>query len=616
MSFVVVQFLTGLANASALFLVASGLTVIFGVSRIVNFAHGSFYMLGAYVAWTLIDRLGGGVFGFWAGVVGAAVAVGLLGIVIERTLIRRLYGAPELMHLVATFGVLLVVQDLTLWIWGPEDLLGPRPPALAGAVTVLGERLPAWDLVLIALGLLTLGGLYLLLHRTRWGILVRAATEDREMTAALGVDRRWLFASVFFLGAFLAGLGGAVQLPREPANLAMDFGIIADVFVVVVIGGMGSVVGAFLAALLIAELQAFGILVFPEITLVLMFLAMAVVLIARPQGLLGRPEDEEHAAAQPLPTAALRWLTPAAIALAVALAALPAVADDYTLRVASEIFVFAAFAAGLQFLMGVGGMISFGHAAYLGLGAYGAALLVEHSEAPMWLALTAAPLVAATGGLIIGWFCVRRSGVYLAMLTLAFAQILWSAAFQWYEFTGGDNGITGVWPAEWARDPVVFYFLALVLCAVSVVVVRRVTVAPFGVSLRAGRDAPQRAAALGIDVRRVRWAAFGLAGAAAGMGGGVYAFLKGSVSPEVLEIPVSVDGLVMLLLGGLQTIIGPVIGAAAFTGLEVELRSATDLWRAVLGLLIIAIVLRFPNGVAETLLARQRRPSRARRQPA
>ncbi len=606
MSFVIVQFLTGLANASALFIVASGLTVIFGVTRIINFAHGSFYMLGAYLAYTLIDWTGGGVVGFWAGLFGSAIVVGVLGMLMERLLIRRLYGAPELVYLVATFGVLLVVQDVTLWLWGPEDLLGPLPPVVGGAVTILGDRVPVWDFVLIALGLTTLVGLWLLLHRSRWGILIRAATEDGEMTAALGVDRRWLFASVFFLGAFLAGLGGALQLPREPANLAMDFSIIAEVFVVVVIGGMGSVLGAFLAALLIAELQAFGILILPEITLVLTFLAMAVVLIVRPQGLLGKADRHETAAAaDSRPPATLTWLLPASSVIALALIALPLVADDYTLRLASEIFVFAAFAAGLQFLIGVAGMISFGHAAYLGLGAYAAALLVKHSEAPMSLALVAAPIVAAIGALVVGWFCVRRSGVYLAMLTLAFAQILWSVTFQWYEVTGGDNGIPGVWPAPWARDATNFYFLALLLCGITIVVVRRATVVPFGVALRAGRDAEHRAAALGIDVRRMRWAAFGLAGAAAGMGGGLYAFLKGSVSPAVLEIPVSVDGLVMLLLGGLQTIIGPVVGAAAFTALETGLRSNTDLWRAALGLIVIAVVLRFPNGVAETLLARR-----------
>lgn len=615
MEFAVVQFLTGLANASSLFLVASGLTVIFGVSRIVNFAHGSLYMLGAYVAYTLTGALGAGPLGFWGGVLGAALVVGLFGVFIEVVLIRRLYGAPELMHLVATFGVLLVVEDVVLWLWGPDDLLGPRPPGLSHSVTVLGQRMPAWDFALIALGLAALAGLWLLMHRTRWGILVRAATEDGDMAAALGIDRRLLFTLTFFLGAFLAGLGGALQLPREPANLGMDLGIIADVFVVAVIGGMGSIAGAFLAALLISQLQAFGILIFPEVTLVLMFLTMAVVLVVRPQGLLGVPERTDHAAAAVAHAglAATRWLMPAAAVLAAVLLALPALAGDYTLRLVTEIFVFVAFAAGLQFLMGVGGMISFGHAAFLGLGAYAAALLVHHLQVPMVAALVAAPFAAAAGALVVGWFCVRLSGVYLAMLTLAFAQILWSAAFQWYAFTGGDNGIIGVWPARWASGAAVYYYLTFAACAATVVAIRRVTLSPLGLALRAGRDARARAEASGIPVRRLRWAAFGVAGAAAGMGGGFYAFLKGSVFPDVLSIPVSVDGLVMLLMGGLQTVVGPVVGAAGFTWLRSELASATDLWRAGLGLVIIAIVLRCPAGVAETALAWLARAGSGRR---
>ncbi len=290
-SFALVQFLTGLANAGSLFLVACGLSLIFGVTRIVNFAHGSLYMLGAYVAYSLVSRFDGGALGFAVAAVGAGLLVGLAGVAMEVLLLRRLYKSPELLQLVATFGVVLVVQDAVLAGWGPEDLLAPRVPALAASVDILGHRLPVFDLVLIVLGPAVLGGLLLLLNRTRWGILIRAATEDREMVAALGVNQKWLFTSVFFVGAFLAGLGGALQLPREPANLMMDFNIIAEAFVVVVVGGMGSIGGAFLAAVLIAELRAFGILVFPEITLVLLFLVMAVVLVVRPWGLMGRPES-------------------------------------------------------------------------------------------------------------------------------------------------------------------------------------------------------------------------------------------------------------------------------------------------------------------------------------
>jgi branched-chain amino acid transport system permease protein len=249
---VLIQFLNGLAGASSLFLVAAGLSLIFGVSRIVNFAHGSLYMVGMYLAVWLSGRVG-----FWAAVPLAAASVGLLGLLIEFLVLRKIYKAPELLQLLATFALLLLIKDAALWLWGPEDLLGPRAPGLAGAVSIAGTAFPEYDLFLICVGPLVLAKLWLLLYRTRWGTLLRAASEDRDMAAALGVNQRWLFTGVFALGAVLAGLGGALQIPREPASLNVDLQVISDAFVVVVVGGLGSIPGAFLAALLIAETKAF-----------------------------------------------------------------------------------------------------------------------------------------------------------------------------------------------------------------------------------------------------------------------------------------------------------------------------------------------------------------------
>ncbi|WP_192898715.1 ABC transporter permease [Crenalkalicoccus roseus] len=595
------QALSGLASASSLFLVAAGLTVIFGVTRIVNFAHGSLYMLGAYLAWTLVTALPRGPLGFWGGVLGAALLVGLIGVLVEVLLLRRIYRAPELFQLLATFGVVLIVQDLALLVWGPQDLLGPRAPGLRGSVEILGLRFPLYDLFLIAVGPAVLGLLLLLFHRTRWGTLVRAATQDREMVGALGVNQRLLFTSVFFLGACLAGLGGALQLPRESVNLHMDLAIIVEAFVVVVVGGLGSLVGAFLAALLIGELHAFGILVFPRITLVLVFLVMAVVLVLRPHGLLGRPPEAPPAGAggaepplRPAPPA-LRRLGAAALAAAVLL---PPFADAYALSVLTEMAIFVLFAASLHFIMGPGGMASFGHAAYFGLGAYAAALLAKWAAAPMAAGLLLAPFAAGLFGLLFGWFCVRLSGVYAAMLTLAFAQIAWSVAFQWVEVTGGDNGILGVWPDAWAADPLAYYYLTLAFCLGATLLLRRVLHAPFGYALRAQRDSPLRAEALGVDAFQVRWLAFSLAALAAGIAGGFFAYAKGSVFPTALSIPRSVDALLMVLLGGVRTLSGPIVGAIAFTGLQEQLMRLVELWRLALGAVIVALVLFFPQGLA------------------
>ncbi|HYH39355.1 MAG TPA: ABC transporter permease [Azospirillum sp.] len=599
MDFYLVQFLSGLAQAATLFLVASGLSIIFGVTRIVNFAHGSFYMLGAYLAWTFVERWGSDVFGFWGGVLLAALLVGALGAVMEVLLLRRLYRSPELFQLLATFGVVLLVQDAAFAVWGPEDLLGRRAPLLKGTVDILGRPFPLYDLLLIALGPLVLGLLWLLFTHTRWGTLVRAATQDREMTAALGVDQARLFTGVLFLGSALAGLGGALQVPREAVNLHMDMAMVVEAFVVVVVGGMGSLPGAFLASLLIGQLQAFGILVFPQITLVLVFLFMAVVLVLRPYGLLGRKEEAPTSAAAAGPPFAPggRRAGVAALAVLAALAAVPLLAGEYALIVLTEVTILVLVAASLHLLVGFGGLVSFGHAAYFGLGAYGAALLVKHLAAPMPLALLGAPALAGIAALAAGWFCVRRSGLYFAMLTLAFAQIAWSVTFQWYGVTGGDNGILGVWPPEWAASKAVYYEITLVLVAVALWALRRAAFAPFGYTLRAGRDSPLRAEAVGIDVRHHQWLGFTLAGTTAGLAGGLYAFAKGSVFPTLLAVPQSVDALVMVLMGGIQTVTGPVVGAAAFHLLRTNLM-ATEYWRVILGLIIVALVLLFPQGIA------------------
>ena len=603
LSFLLVQLLTGLVSASSLFIVASGLTLVFGVTRIVNFAHGSLYMLGAYVAVTIVPRLLDLAYGpatFWAGILLSALTVGLLGVAVEVLLLRRIYRAPELFQLLATFGLVLVAQDLVIQIFGPQDILGPRAPGLRAPVEILGHRLPAYDLALIAAGPIVLAALWLLLTRTRFGVLVRAATQDREMVAALGVNQAALFTLTFFVGAFLAGLGGALQIPRAPAATRMDLDIIADAFVVTVIGGMGSIPGAFLAALLIGQLQAFGILVFPKITLVLVFLLMALVLVVRPYGFLGRPEASGGSHVTGLGSTLRPWRgTEKAIAAATLaiLVALPLLGDAYTLKVATEVLIFGLFAFSLHFLIGTGGLVSFGHAAYFGLGAYGAAFAVRYLGAPMELALPLAPLAAALGAALFGFFIVRLSGIYLAMLTLAAAQIVYAVAFQWVEVTGGDNGLVGIWPSPWAASRVVYYYLSLGLVVAAIMALRHVIYAPFGYTLRAARDSELRADAIGIDVRRHRWLAFTLAGAAAGLAGGLYAFSKGSIDPSVLGIPTSVDALTMLLLGGLQSVMGPLVGAAVLHTLKDQIMPALELWRLFLGLSIIALVLLFPNGL-------------------
>ncbi len=622
-----VQLLNGLASASSLFMVAAGLSLIFGVTRIVNFAHGSFYMLGLYLAYSLAETFMKGGLGaslgpgaaFWVAIILAALLVAVLGALIEILLLRRIYQTPELFQLLATFALVLVIRDAVLAWWGPEDLLGPRAPGLKGSVQIAGEAFPQYDLLLIVVGPLVLAALWWVLTRTRWGTLIRAATQDREMVGALGVNQAWLFTGVFALGAFLAALGGALQLPREPANQFLDLAAIGEAFVVVVVGGMGSIPGAFLAALLIAEIKALCIAIgqvnlfgvtfsFSKLTLVVEFLVMAAVLIFKPWGLLGKPVTASRNPAEieaPMTAGgkSFKWLI---AALIVALLLLPVVGllKPYVLVLAIDMLVAVLFAASLHFIMGPGGMHSFGHAAYFGLGAYGAALLAKGLGLPMEASLLLAPFAATAGALLFGWFAVRLSGVYLAMLTLAFAQIVWSVVFQWDEVTGGSNGMVGIWPSEWLGEKWVFYMVTLVLVGLAVALLWRILNAPFGYAMRAGRDSPLRAEAIGINRVRNHWMAFVIAGTACGLAGSIFAFSKGSIAPEAISVGRSIDGLVMVLLGGVQTLVGPLVGASLFTWLQDTVARETSYWRAMLGGVILLLVLLFPAGVAGSIRQR------------
>jgi len=601
MDLVLAQATTGLAYGSTLFLVSAGLTLIFGVTRIVNFAHGSLYMIGAYIAYSVTTSLASTPLNFFGGLLLAAAMVALLGALIEVVLLRRIYRSSEVFQLLATFGVVLILQDLALAIWGPDELFAPRAPGLKGSVEIAGAWVPQYSLFVMAVGPAVYAMLWFTITRTRWGLWVRAAAQDRETAGALGLNEPMLFTSVVALGAFLAGLAGALQIPRETVNLQMDLAILIEAFVVVVVGGLGSVTGAFWAAMLIGMLHALGTWWFPQSTLVLIFLVMAFVLAVRPYGLLGRAPSsgESHMRGHtPFVPLANHWRVLGLVAL-IAIAVLPSLFGEYASVLATEIAIAALLAASLHFGMGLGGIVSFGHAAFYGIGAYTVALAVKYLSAPFVAALLLAPLLAGVAALLVGKIVLRSKGVYAAMLTLAFAQVLWSTAVQWVDLTGGDNGVLGLWtvlPASLA-SPLMYYLATLALVVASLFALRRLALSPFGFALRATRDSELRAEAIGIDARQVRWLAFATGATFAGVAGALQAFHKGSVFPTTLSVPVSVDALITVLLGGVQTLVGPVVGAIAYHGLSTELTRLTDHWRLLLGLAIVLLAVAFPEGI-------------------
>ena len=288
-SFLFGQFLSGLTTAMFLILIASGLSLVFGVMRVLNFAHGSFYMIGAYIAWQAVQWLAPMSHSFWPAALAAAVGVALLGAIIERWLLRHLYGREELYQLLFTYALVLIIGDAAKAIWGTRQLSVPRPPILAGSLEVFGTILPTYNLFIMLIGPAIAVTAWVVLTRSAAGRLVRAAALDREMLGALGANVDAIYTGTFVVSSFLAGLSGALVTPIRSIVPGMDVEIIVEAFIVVVIGGLGSFWGTFWGSVIYGQVLSFGILVFPSFSIFSVFALMALILIVRPWGLFGRP---------------------------------------------------------------------------------------------------------------------------------------------------------------------------------------------------------------------------------------------------------------------------------------------------------------------------------------
>lgn len=282
------EILTGLSIGSRYFLIALGLSLIFGVLGILNFAHGVLYMLGSYILLTVGQSITGN---FWIALVITTISIGLIGAAIEVGIIRRVYDRSELDHLIVTFALVLIITDLTRTIWGSSTQTIRTPSILATNVDLLGVNYPAYRLFVVAVGFVAMGLFWYVVQRTYFGQLVRATASDRDMAAMLGVNVPRLYTGVFAVGCVLAGLGGGITAPLQAFTPALGEQVIINAFVVVVIGGLGSFVGAFVGAMLIGLLESFGVFVATGVGQLLPFLAMIVVLILRPKGLFGGGDE-------------------------------------------------------------------------------------------------------------------------------------------------------------------------------------------------------------------------------------------------------------------------------------------------------------------------------------
>ena len=290
-TFVLIQVLNSISLGMNLFIIAAGLSLIFGVLRVINFAHGAFYMFGAYIMFTVAQEAE---LGFLTGVVAAAAGLAVIAVVVERGLFRWLYDKEHLMQLLLTFAIVLLMGDLAKIIWGTDQLSVSYPDALRGATDLGVTFYPTYRLMLAMIGPLIFLGLWLLIERTRWGRLTRAATQDMEMLSALGINVPMIYIVIFVIGSALAGVGGALAAPINSPTPGMDATIIVECFVIVIIGGLGSLWGSFVGALIYGFVFNFGSVIVPNWQDVFAFLLLMAVLLVRPWGLYGKPEREVH----------------------------------------------------------------------------------------------------------------------------------------------------------------------------------------------------------------------------------------------------------------------------------------------------------------------------------
>lgn len=620
------QALNGVQLGVMLFLMAAGLTLVFGVMNFINLAHGSFYMLGAFFAVTAISLVPNFVV---AAVLGIAATVAV-ALVIERLVIKPLHTRDHLSQVLATFGLILLFNELVRMVWGSAPQYITVPAMLSGTVEIVpGSPYPVYRLAITGVGLIVGAIIYVLITHTRAGMLVRAGASNRQMAESLGVNVTPLFTFIFGLGSALAGLAGIMVGPILSVEVGMGEPVLILTFVVIVIGGSGSVRGAFVGALLVGLVDTFGRFLLPQflgytagpaLSSMSIYVLMAAMLFWRPLGLFPVASASASAAAVPHAELGRGGATQTGLAIpkqvliaicVIALVLVPVLDEPFYTRLFTRMLIFGLAALSLDIIMGFGGMVSFGHAAFLGVGAYTVGVLSFHGIGSGFIAWPAAIGAAALASLVIGAISLRTSGVAFIMITLAFAQMLYFFGISLEKY-GGDDGMSLAGRSSFGgvidiADPASFYYLALAVLAIALYLGRRLINSRFGMVIRGAKANEQRMLAIGFPCYRYKLAAFTLAGGMCGLAGAMLANVDGYVGPSAMHWFVSGELMVMVILGGAATLVGPIFGAMVFVLLEETLSGITEHWMAVFGPLLILVVMLTRGGVYGWLTAPRRK---------
>ena len=604
------QLLIGLINGVFYAMMSLGVAIIFGMLRIGNFVHGAQYMLGAFGAWYLLHLpdifpgLGLPSLGYWWALVLVPIGVGLVGALMERLFIRRVYDLEHAYGLLLTVGLAMVIEGIFNVGYGAAGQQYSIPDSLRGGINLGFMFMPLYRVWVIVLALLVCFATWYVIERTKLGSYLRAATENPDMVRAFGINVPRMLMLTYAFGVGLAGLAGVMAAPIYQVSPQMGQSIIITIFAVVVIGGMGSIFGAIVTGLMLGMIEGLTKVFYPQGATTVIFIIMAIVLVFRPAGLFGKETSAHHPSdiASARPGSVLEngrlWL----IVLGIGGAILPFVVYPVF---AMKMLCLALFACAYNVVFGYVGMLAFGHAAFYGSSAYIAAYTASIWGFPTELAILSGVAVATGLGALFGWLAIRRQGLYFAMITLALAQIVYFYAIQ-APWTHGEDGIQSVPRGHLfgvidLNEPLNMYFFVLAIFLAGFAAIYRIVRSPFGQVLKSIRENEPRSTSLGYSTDRFKLIAFTLSAGLAGLAGGTKAIVFQIASLADLYFMTSADALLMTLIGGVGTLLGPVVGAIVVVTMQKELATLGNWVIVVQGVAFVLCVLFLRKGIVGTL---------------
>ncbi len=574
------QVLIGLINGLFYAMMSMGVAIIFGMLRIGNFVHGAQYMLGAFGAWALLNLpdlfpgLGLPSLNYWWALVLVPLGVAVTGAITERLFVRRVYNLEHAYGLLLTVGLALVIEGMfNLWFGAAGQQYGV-PDALKGGLNLGFMFLPIYRIWVIVAALAVCIGTWAVIERTPLGAYLRAATENPDLVRAFGINVPRMLMLTYAFGVGLAGLTGVMAAPIYQVSPQMGQSIIITIFAVVVIGGMGSIAGAIVSGIGLGVIEGLTKVFWPEASSTVIFVIMALVLVLRPQGLFGK-ETQAHSGTDISVSRRESILENGRIWLPVLTVFGGAILPFIVYPVfAMKILCLALFALAYNLVFGYVGLLAFGHAAFYGASAYGAAHVAAVWGWPPELALLAGVALATAIGALFGWLAIRRQGLYFAMITLALAQIVVFYAVQ-ASWTHGEDGIQSVPRGTLfglidLGDTMNMYYFVLAVFLIGFGFIYRLLRSPFGQVLKAIRENEQRAISLGYSTSQFKLVAFTLSAMLAGLAGGTKALVFQIASLADLHFMTSADALLMTLIGGVGTLLGPIVGAVIVVTLQRE----------------------------------------------